>query len=143
MPDITSLEMTSEFLKFKAAVSEQIHKWTDKHSGDFPDLFLWRKIQGLYLQGAAAQTGAVAPSDKFSDKYATLRTYRTIFDRNKEELETLREEFLRLKFECVRRLYCHVYDYRERPRRSWRSTPLREGMEAQRRRKRRGCPYPL
>ena len=42
------------------------------------------------------------PSDKFSDKFATLRTYRTIFDRNKEELERVKEEFLRLKFECVR-----------------------------------------
>jgi len=102
VPDLTSLEATAEFLRFKVKVSEHIHRWTDKHSGDYPDLFLWRKIQGLYLQGAAAQAGpSVPPSDKFADKYATLRTYRTIFDRNKEELDKLKEEFLRLKFECV------------------------------------------
>lgn len=137
MPDLTSMEMTAEFLRFKVAVSDQIHKWTDKHSGDFPDLFLWRKIQGLYLQGAAAQTGAVAPSDKFSDKYASLRTYRTIFDRNKEELETLREEFLRLKFECVRVDATHRF-FRGKPRRSWPLIPLSDLDLTWR--KRKSCP---
>ncbi len=65
LPDLTTLEMTADFLKFKVFVNQQIYDWTDKHSGEFPDLFLWKKIQGLFMQGPAAQTGTTAPSDKF------------------------------------------------------------------------------
>jgi hypothetical protein len=33
LPDLTDLEMTADFLKFKKFVSEKIFDWTDRHSG--------------------------------------------------------------------------------------------------------------
>ena len=97
------MEMTTDFLKFKVFVNSRIHHWTDRHSGEYPDLFLWKKIQSQYFQGSAAaqaQSGQ-NQSDQFTDKYQSLRTYKVIFERNKREVDELRVEFMRMRFECV------------------------------------------
>jgi hypothetical protein len=47
--------MTADYLKFKMFVSNKVHEWTERHSGEFPDLFIWKKMQAHFLQGAASQ----------------------------------------------------------------------------------------
>ncbi len=49
LPDLTSLEITADYLKFKIYVSQVIQEWIDRHSGAFPDLFIWKKIQSQFL----------------------------------------------------------------------------------------------
>jgi hypothetical protein len=39
--------------------------------------------------------------EPFSEKYAKLRIYRVIYERNNQELDKLRDEFLKIKFESA------------------------------------------
>lgn len=60
LPDLTTMESTTDYLKFKVFVNQKIHEWTEKHSGDFPDLFIWKKMQTQFFQGQASANTQLA-----------------------------------------------------------------------------------
>ena len=59
--------MTTDFLKYKVQVNEKVMQWVDKYSRRYPDLFIWKKSQGNFLE--IAEGLGSRNIEKFSEKH--------------------------------------------------------------------------
>ncbi|CDW91809.1 UNKNOWN [Stylonychia lemnae] len=67
---------------FKIFVNSKILEWIDKYSAKFPDLFIWKRSQKHFFNPYNEK----AESEKFEDKFQTLKVYRLFFQRDQKEI---------------------------------------------------------
>eukprot|EP00347_Sterkiella_histriomuscorum_P010671 403375372 len=103
LPNLSTLEETSEYLKFKVFINSKILEWIDKYSGKFPDLYIWKKSQSQFFFNTFLNNlnnSKNNENEKFEEKYASLKVYRLYFERDQKEVETLKHDYSKTKFEA-------------------------------------------